>query len=63
MASLLTDAEKSALQSALGDVHDTFARNIYIYVEERSSVPAELNYNPLYGRRERHSLKYLQSKL
>ena len=52
MASLLTDAEKSVLQSALGDVHDTFARNIYIYVEERSSVPAELNYNPLYGRRK-----------
>jgi len=52
MASLLTDAEKSALQSALSDVHDTFARNIHIYVEERSSVPTELNYNPLYNRRK-----------
>jgi hypothetical protein len=52
MASLLTDAEKSAVQSALSDIHDTFARNIYVYVEERSTVPVELNYNPLYGRRK-----------
>lgn len=51
MASLLTAAEKTSLNSALSDVHDTFARNIYVYVEEVSSnPPAELNYNPLYGR-------------
>ena len=51
MASLLTDAEKTSINSALGDVHDTFARDIYVYVEEVSSTPpAELNYNPLYGR-------------
>jgi hypothetical protein len=52
MASLLTDAEKTAINSALSDVHDTFARNIYVYVKEASSVPAELNYNPLYGRKK-----------
>ena len=52
MASLLTDAEKTVVQSALGDMHDTFARNIYVYVEEASSVPLELNYNPLYRRRK-----------
>lgn len=52
MASLLTDAEKTAINSALNDVHDTFARDIYIYVKETSSVPVELNYNPLYGRRK-----------
>jgi hypothetical protein len=50
MASLLTDAEKTAINSALSNVHDTFSRTIYVYVEEASSVPAELNYNPLYGR-------------
>tara|TARA_B100000519_G_scaffold144856_1_gene125751 strand:- start:47239 stop:47685 length:447 start_codon:yes stop_codon:yes gene_type:complete len=50
MASLLTDAEKTAINSALSDVHDTFARTIYVYVKEASTVPAELNYNPLYGR-------------
>tara|TARA_B100000212_G_C27306071_1_gene503673 strand:- start:191 stop:637 length:447 start_codon:yes stop_codon:yes gene_type:complete len=52
MASLLTDAEKTAINSALSDVHDTFARDIYVYVKETSSVPVELNYNPLYGRRK-----------
>jgi hypothetical protein len=52
MASLLTDAEKTAINSALSDVHDTFARDIYVYVKEVSSVPVELNYNPLYGRRK-----------
>ena len=52
MASLLTDAEKTAVNSALSDIHDTFARDIYVYVEEASSVPVELNYNPLYGRRK-----------
>ena len=55
MASLLTDSEKTDLQSALSDVHDTFARNIYVYVEEASSVPAELNFNPLYGRNKNTS--------
>ena len=50
MASLLTNAEKIVINSALSDIHDTFARNIYIYVKEASSIPAELNYNPLYGR-------------
>lgn len=50
MASLLTAAEKTAINSALSNVHDTFARDIYIFVKESSSVPAELNYNPLYGR-------------
>ena len=52
MASLLTAAEKSAVQSALSDMHDTFARDIYVYVKETSSVPVELNYNPLYKRRK-----------
>jgi hypothetical protein len=53
MASLLTDAEKTDLQSALSDVHDTFARNIYVYVEEGgATAPEELNFNPLYGRKK-----------
>jgi hypothetical protein len=50
MPSLLTDAEKSAINSALSSIHDTFARNIFIYVKEASVVPAELDFNPLYGR-------------
>jgi hypothetical protein len=52
MGSLLTTTEKTAINSAMSDMHDTFARDIYVYVKEASSVPVELNYNPLYGRRK-----------
>ena len=51
MASLLTATEKAGIQSALDDIHDTFARDIYIFVKEASTVPVELNFNPLYGRK------------
>jgi len=51
MASLLTSAQKSAIQSALADVHETFARDIYVYIEKQiATKPSTLNYNPLYGR-------------
>ena len=51
MASLLTSAQKSAIQSALSEVHDTFARDIYVYIEKQVATrPSTLNYNPLYGR-------------
>lgn len=51
MPSLLTSAQKQEIQSALSEVHDTFARDIYVYVEKRVSTrPASFNYNPLYGR-------------
>ena len=50
MSSLLTEAEKTAINSALSSIHDTFARDIHIYVKEASTVPTELNFNPLYGR-------------
>lgn len=51
MASLLTDAQKQQIQSALSDMHDTFAQDIYVYVETKvSEKPSNVNYNPLYGR-------------
>jgi len=51
MASLLTSAQQSAIQSALSEVHDTFARDIYVYIEKQVATrPSTLNYNPLYGR-------------
>ena len=52
MASLLSDADKTTLNEAMDSLHDTFARDIYVYVKETSSVPVELNYNPLYKRRK-----------
>lgn len=50
MASLFTTAEKSSIESCLQDVHDTFARDIYAFVEEAQSVGSNTNYNSLYKR-------------
>lgn len=51
MASLLTSTQKASIQAALADVHDTFSRDIYVYVETKiASKPSNSNYNPLYGK-------------
>ena len=63
MGSLLTTTEKTAINSAMSDMHDTFARDIYVYVKEASSVPVELNYNPLYGRRKNTAKISSENKL
>lgn len=63
MASLLTAAQKTAVQEALGNMHDTFGKTISVYVEETQSVPANLNYNPLYGRTKDQSRSQLNKIL
>ena len=51
MASLLTSVQKAALQSAFDDVHDTFARDIYIFKEAKKIViSTDPNYNPIYDK-------------
>jgi len=51
MASLLTTAQKAALQSAFDDIHDTFARDIYIFKEAQNiSISTNPNYNPIYDK-------------
>ena len=50
MASLFTDDEKNAFANCLADVHDTFKQDVYVFIEEASSVGVDTNYNPLYGR-------------
>ena len=49
MASLLTAAQKAALQGAFNDLHDTFAREIYVYKEAKSiSIATNPSYNAIY---------------
>tara|TARA_R100000152_G_C6700377_1_gene130035 strand:+ start:253 stop:711 length:459 start_codon:yes stop_codon:yes gene_type:complete len=49
MASLLSSAQKTALQSAFNDLHDTFARDIFIYKEAQSTIiSTNPSYNPIY---------------
>ncbi len=51
MASIFNDSEKSAIESILDDVHDTFKKNIFVYVEEVSTVNfSDTQFNPIYGR-------------
>ena len=51
MSSLLSAAQKAALQSRFGDLHDTFARDIYIYKEAQNvSITTSPNYNPKYDK-------------
>lgn len=51
MSSLLSSAQKAAVNSAMSQLHDTFAREIFIYTEQKEEVE-ESEYNSLYGRRE-----------
>ena len=51
MASLLTSLQKAALQTAFEDLHDTFARDIYIFKEAKNiAISTNSNYNPIYDR-------------
>lgn len=50
MASYLTAEQKAAFSNVLNNMHDTFAKTIYVYVEETQVAPVNANYNPLYGR-------------
>jgi len=50
MASLLTTAQKSALDLAYADLHDTFARNIDVFKDSQKTViTTNPGYNPIYG--------------
>ena len=56
MASLLTSAEKNTCNSAMNDLHDTFARNVTVYkdaVVTTSTYAKDINpsqsYNTIYG--------------
>lgn len=50
MASFLNSAQKTSIEKCFDDLHDTFKRDIYIFIEEGPDIPASIDYNPLYGR-------------
>lgn len=50
MASLLSDAEKAALESVMSDLHDTFKRALVIFKDgEQTVISTDPNYNFAYG--------------
>ncbi len=50
MTSLISSALKSTIESVFDDLHDTFARDIYVYQQQnRVIISTNQNYNFLYG--------------
>jgi hypothetical protein len=56
MASLISNAQKSSIDSALSLLHDTFSIEIYAYIEKSESVVSDLNYNAVYGSSKNQSI-------
>lgn len=50
MASFLSASEKTAINSVLTDLHDTFKKDIFVYTANVPDVADDSDYNPLYGR-------------
>ena len=50
MSSLLSASEKATINSVLVDLHETFAKEGYVYTTIVSDVVDDSDYNPLYGR-------------
>lgn len=63
MASYLTAEQKATFNNVLNDMHDTFSKTIYVYVEESQAAPVNVNYNPLYGRVKDQSKSQLSKVL
>lgn len=49
MPSFLSSAEKASIDAGFSDLHDTFARDIFIYVKTKS-VSSDSSFHALYGR-------------
>lgn len=49
MASFLSPIQKASIDASLDRLHDTFAKNVYVYIEKETDVSADLNYNAIYG--------------
>lgn len=49
MSSFLSQAQKTSIDAALDRLHDTFASDVYVYIEKESDVSSDFNYNALYA--------------
>lgn len=50
MGSFFTDAQKANISSLFDDLHDTFEKDVYVFIEEATSLISSVNYNSTYGR-------------
>lgn len=50
MTDLLSSIDKAGIHAAFDDIHDTFARDITIYVQKKITIiDTDGNHNPMYG--------------
>jgi len=49
-SSIFSSTEKDELAEIIANVHETFKQNVFVFIEESSSVGINTDYNPLYGR-------------
>jgi hypothetical protein len=49
MSSYLSQSQKTSIDAALDRLHDTFAADVFVYVEKHEDASADLNFNALYS--------------
>lgn len=49
MASFLSQIQKQSIDAALDRLHETYASDIYVYIEKQNDVPDNNTYNALYA--------------
>lgn len=49
MSSFLSPIQKQTIDAALDRLHDTFAGDVYVYIEKEEDVSTDANYNAIYG--------------
>lgn len=52
MASFFSDDDKDAIESIFDDLHDTYKKKVYAYVDKVSYSAFNTDHNPLYGRND-----------
>ena len=62
MSSLFSDNDKTAIEEVIDDIHDTFKRDIYAYVDIPSYSSFNSDHNPLYDRNNNESLSLPERK-
>jgi len=49
MASFLSPVQKASIDASLDRLHDTFSKQVYVYIEKENDSSLDMGYNALYG--------------
>ena len=51
-SSFFNAAQKTSIDALFDDMHVTFQKDVYVFIEESTSVGSDVGYNSMYGRTE-----------